>query len=55
MTESAPNAYQVIDNLRVPVKVSFRQLGKQEIGFDLQGYDARYDLVIDPRIIWQKN
>jgi hypothetical protein len=51
MTESAPIAWQNINNQRVPVDVSFRVSG-QEVTFALGAYDPRYALTIDPSLVW---
>ncbi len=52
MTESAPTAWQYIDGVRVPVEVAFELSGSNEIGFDVGVYDSRYELVIDPTLVW---
>jgi hypothetical protein len=51
MTESAPIAWQEIDDQRVPVDVSF-QVSGQEVSFALGSYDPRYALTIDPSLVW---
>lgn len=52
LTESAPVAWQIIKDKRVPVPVSFRVSG-QEVGFVLGSYDPAYALTIDPTLVWK--
>jgi hypothetical protein len=51
LNESAPRAWQVINGKQVPVAASFSQR-KNEVGFALGDYDARYPLTIDPTLTW---
>jgi hypothetical protein len=52
MRESRPVAWQVVNGEHVPVEVSFRSLGKREIGFRVESYDPKFPLVIDPVLSW---
>ncbi len=52
MRESRPVAWQEIEGKRIPVEVSFRSLGKYEVGFRLGPYDPLTPLVIDPIMNW---
>ncbi len=52
MRESHPMAWQEIAGKRIPVDVSFRSLGKYEVGFKVGSYNLRFPLVIDPMLIW---
>lgn len=47
MVELAPYAYQIIDGDTVDVKASYRLKGNR-VDFDIDPYDKRYPLVIDP-------
>jgi len=50
--ELPPYAYQVIAGREVPVRCSYK-LAKGRLRFDLpDGYDRRYALVIDPRLVF---
>ncbi len=51
LSESAPIAWQEINNWRMPVEVSFRASG-QEVSFAVGTYDPRYTLTIDPVLTW---
>src|SRR5665213_259386 len=44
----APAAYQEINGIRSDLAGKYVQLGKNEIGFEVDGYDASQPLVIDP-------
>ena len=52
MRESRPVAWQEIEGKRVPVEVTYRLIGEQEVGFKAGSYDPRYPLVIDPVLSW---
>jgi hypothetical protein len=52
MRESRPVAWQEIEGNRVPVEVTYRLIGEQEVGFKAGSYDPRYPLVIDPILSW---
>jgi hypothetical protein len=52
LTESAPIAWQDIDDRQVGVEVRFAQHGAFEVGFVLGSYDARYAVTIDPVTRW---
>lgn len=51
LTESAPVAWQNIEGRQTTVAVSFLMQGR-EVGFKVGQYDPRYDLFIDPSLIW---
>jgi hypothetical protein len=52
MMESRPVAWQEIEGKRIPVEVSFRPLGEQEVGFEVGSYDREFPIVIDPLLSW---
>lgn len=52
MVEAAPIAWQIINDIRHPVEISFKLHGDNEVGFSLGEYDRRYALVIDPVMYW---
>ncbi|MCX6565717.1 MAG: SBBP repeat-containing protein [Candidatus Aminicenantes bacterium] len=52
MRESRPAAWQEIEGRRVPVDVTYRLKGKQEVGFKTGKYDSRYPLAIDLKLSW---
>jgi hypothetical protein len=52
MRESRPVAWQELGGNRVPVEVTYRLRGGQEVGFKAGSYDSRYPLVIDPVLSW---
>lgn len=52
MTESAPVAWQDIAGSRVPVPVSWKLLGEDEVGFRVGDYAPEFPLVIDPTLTW---
>ncbi len=51
LSESAPIAWQQINNQRLPVDISFEVHG-QEVSFAVGAYDPRYELTVDPSLIW---
>jgi hypothetical protein len=52
MRESRPVAWQEIKGKKVPVEVTYRLIGEQEVGFIARSYDPRHPLVIDPVLTW---
>lgn len=52
MKESPPMAWQEILGKKIPVDVCFRFLGEREVGFEVESYDPKFPLVIDPVISW---
>jgi CSLREA domain-containing protein len=52
MTESAPVAWQIIDDQRKFVEVSYVLLDNNEVGFAVGDYDRNRQLVIDPTLTW---
>jgi hypothetical protein len=52
MKETRPMAWQEMGGERAPVEVGYRLMGEREVGFRAGSYDSRYDLVIDPVLIW---
>jgi len=52
MQESRPVAWQEVKGTRIPVEITFRLRGEQEVGFKAGSYDPRYPLVIDPVLSW---
>jgi hypothetical protein len=52
MRESRPLAWQEINGKKVPVEVTYRLIGAQEVGFTASSYDPRHPLVIDPVLSW---
>jgi hypothetical protein len=51
--ETVPLAWQEIEGEQIPVDVSFRILGENEVGFNVGMYNPFFPLVIDPLIIWK--
>jgi gliding motility-associated-like protein len=52
ITESIPFSYQYVDGIRKEVKCKF-VLRDGQVSFDIvKGYDARYDLYIDPTLVF---
>jgi hypothetical protein len=43
-----PVSYQVIDGKRVPVKSTFKKVGKNTYGFKVKKYNRDFELIIDP-------
>jgi hypothetical protein len=52
MRESAPVAWQIKNDKRVPVSVNFRRLAEREVGLAVGAYDPSLPLVIDPTLQW---
>lgn len=52
MRETRPLAWQETEGGRVSVDVGYRLLGEREVGIRAGDYDSRYDLVVDPILIW---
>ena len=50
LTHKRPAAYQEIDGHRVAVAARFKNLGKNEYGFEVGGYDRGRTLTIDPLV-----
>ena len=50
--ETVPVAWQEIGGEHIPVDVSFRILGENEVGFNVGTYDPVFPLVIDPVMSW---
>jgi uncharacterized repeat protein (TIGR01451 family) len=48
LTESAPIAWQMINQKRVPVQAGWKLLGENRLGFSLGGYDRSLPVTIDP-------
>lgn len=50
--DDAPVSYQEIDGIRIPVGSHYvmRNASRKEYGFDVDGYDASHELVIDPGV-----
>src|SRR5262249_51390533 len=48
VAQDKPVAYQVINGKREKVLARYRLLGKQQVGFQVAGYDETKPLVIDP-------
>ena len=46
-----PSGYQIIEGTIANVGAAFREVGNGEYGFSVEGYDGRYDLVIDPLVL----
>jgi len=51
-SESAPVAWQIIKNNKIPVSVSFCKIDSYSVGFRLGHYDSDYTLYIDPTLTW---
>jgi hypothetical protein len=52
--ETVPVAWQEIGGEHIPVDVSFRILGENEVGFKLGTYDPVFPIVIDPLMSWNR-
>ena len=52
LTERIPEAYQLIDGKKILVKARFRIENGNKVGFHVSSYDADYDLVIDPQLVY---
>ena len=52
ITEQAPYAYQIIDGIKQTVNCSFTKDASGNIGFNVGNYDAAFDLIIDPQLIF---
>lgn len=52
IVESAPVAWQVINNKQVPVRAAFNLGEGGEIGFSIGRYDPQHELIIDPAYRW---
>jgi len=52
LTDSPPVCYQEINGLNVPVNGKYCLIDAQRIGFDIESYDRRYPLVIDPHLVY---
>ena len=50
ITEHIPEAYQIIDGEKVPVKVNYRVKKHCKVSFDVEDYNPLYDLIIDPQL-----
>ncbi|HVM72159.1 MAG TPA: SBBP repeat-containing protein [Anaerolineales bacterium] len=50
--ESAPQAWQVIGGVRIPVSARFTLHGKNEVGFAVGAYNPAFPLTIDPSYTW---
>ncbi|MGD2029182.1 MAG: hypothetical protein PVG86_04515 [Desulfobacterales bacterium] len=53
--ETVPVAWQEIEGEHIPVDVSFRVLGENEVGFKLGTYDPVFPIVIDPLMSWNNS
>ena len=52
ITEHIPEAYQVINGIKVLVNASFKIKNRNTIYFDVDDYNPDYDLVIDPQLMY---
>src|SRR5262249_23661452 len=52
LVEAAPEVYQEIGGVRVPVTGRYVLLAEREVGFDLGSYDPHQPLVIDPTLYY---
>ncbi len=52
LVERAPVAWQVVEGERVPVNAGYSLAADGSIGFDLDGYDPAYPLVVDPTLTY---
>jgi hypothetical protein len=55
MRESRPVAWQEIEGNRVPVEVTYRLRGEQEVGFKAGAYDSQYPLAIGDEMVLSWN
>ncbi|MEI8048077.1 MAG: SBBP repeat-containing protein, partial [Bacteroidota bacterium] len=52
LKENIPEAYQVINGIKVLVKADFRIESGNKVGFRVSAYDPGYDLIIDPQLVY---
>jgi len=52
MREQAPTAWQEDNGGRIPVRVTYRSIDRNEIGFEAGRYDISLPLIIDPVLTW---
>ncbi len=52
LRDQAPLTYQEVEGRRVPVTSSFRLVGDDRVAFQLDGYDPRLPMVIDPGLLF---
>ncbi|MCX6752260.1 MAG: SBBP repeat-containing protein [Candidatus Nomurabacteria bacterium] len=52
ITESAPLAWQIINNKKVFVPISYKLINENDIGFTLGAYTPNIPIVIDPTYTW---
>jgi len=52
MRESAPRIYQEIAGRRIPVEGRFKLLSATSYTFEVSAYNAAYDLVVDPTLLY---
>jgi len=52
LKENIPEAYQIINGIKVLVKADFSIESGNKVGFSVSGYDPDYDLIIDPQLVY---
>ena len=52
MQETRPVAWQEVAGKKISVEARYRLLETKAVGFEVEAYDVRYPLVIDPVISW---
>lgn len=52
ITEHIPEAYQIINGNKIPVKADFVLGEGFRVKFNVTGYDSAYELIIDPQLIY---
>ena len=52
MREKAPTAWQEDNGGRIPVRVTYRSIERNEIGFEAERYNISLPLIIDPVLTW---
>lgn len=52
ITEQIPEAYQIINGKKIPVKANFVVAENFRVKFEVQDYNHAYNLIIDPQLIY---
>lgn len=52
ITEHIPEAYQIINGVKIPVKVNYRVENGSYVCFDVESCNPSFDLVIDPQLVY---
>jgi hypothetical protein len=52
LRQAKPDCYQWIEGKRCGVEGRFRKIGPHVYGFEVENYDPRYELTIDPTVVY---